>query len=225
MVRRLLLIPVALLLWGCNNSNSLDRGRSAASSDKGVLPADSAAESDKGMSPDGAATASNGVSLADEVAHLLASNKPFPFDFDLEDVAGNKLSKSDLAGKVLIVDLWGTWCPPCRMEIPHFVALSRKYKDQGLAVVGLNSERTPDKNKAAALVRDFCKAEGVDYPCAVISQQFLQQVPDMEGYPTTLFIDRSGQVRLKVVGYHDISFLQAAVEALLGEQPAESAEG
>ena len=226
MVRRLLLITVALLLGGCNNSTSLDRGRSAAKPDKGVLPADGAAESGKGMSPeDGAAMPAKGVSMANEIAHLLAANTPFPFDFNLEDVAGNKLSKADLAGKVLIVDLWGTWCPPCRMEIPHFVALSKKYQDQGLAVVGLNSERIRDKDKAAELVREFCKTEGVDYPCAVITSDFLQQVPDLEGFPTTLFIDRAGQVRLKVVGYHDISFLQAAVEALLEEKPAAQTEG
>jgi thiol-disulfide isomerase/thioredoxin len=224
MFRRLHLIGIALLLAGCNNSNSLDRGRSAASPDKGVVPAEGAADSDKGMG-EGGGSAGKQLSPKDEVAHLLASNNPFPFDFDLEDVAGNKLSKADLAGKVLIVDLWGTWCPPCRKEIPHFVALSGKYKDQGLAVVGLNSERTPDKNKAAALVRDFCRAEGVDYPCAVVTQEVLDQVPEMRGFPTTLFIDRTGQVRLMVVGYHEISFLQAAVEALLEEKPAAQTEG
>jgi thiol-disulfide isomerase/thioredoxin len=200
MFRPLFLICVALLLWGCNNSTSLDRGRGAATPDKGLSP-------------------------ADEVAHLLATNTPFPLDFDLEDVAGNRLSKADLAGKVLIVDLWGTWCGPCRMEIPHFVALSRKYQDQGLAVVGLNSEQTRDKTRAAGLVREFCKSEGVNYPCAVVTDEVLDQVPELRGFPTTLFIDRTGQVRLKVVGLHDISFLQAAVEALLQEQPAVSAEG
>lgn len=191
---------VAMLLWGCNNSTSLERGRGAATPDDGLSP-------------------------ADDVAHLLKTNIPFSFDFNLEDVAGNRLSKAELTGKVLIVDLWGTWCPPCRMEIPHFVALSRKYQDQGLAVVGLNSERIRDKDKANRLVRDFCKAEGVDYPCAVVSEEFLDQVPGLEGFPTTLFIDRTGQVRLKVVGYHDFAFLQAAVEALLNEKSTAGAGG
>ena len=201
MLRRLLLICVALPLWGCNNATSLERGRSAAAPDAGLSSAEI------------------------EVAHLLEANSPFEFDFDLEDVSGNRLSKADLAGKVLIVDLWGTWCPPCRMEIPHFVALNKKYQDQGLAIVGLNSEQTRDKAKAARLVQEFCKSERVDYPCAVITEEILDQVPDLQGLPTTLFFDRTGQVRLRAVGYHDISFLQAAVEALLHEKSAADAEG
>jgi thiol-disulfide isomerase/thioredoxin len=200
MLRRLLLVCVALLLWGCNNSTSLDRGRAAAP-DPSLSPAEN------------------------EVAHLLKTTTPFPFDFDLIDVAGNKVSKSDLAGKVLIVDFWGTWCPPCRREIPHFVALNRKYHDQGLAVVGLNSEQTRDKEQAAGLVREYCKSEGVDYPCAIATDAVLDQVPDLQGFPTTLFIDRTGKVRIRVVGYHDFAFLQAAVEALLHEERTAGAEG
>jgi hypothetical protein len=111
------------------------------------------------------------------------------------------------------------------MEIPHFVTLNRKYHDQGLAIVGLNSEQIRDKAKAAALVREFCKSERVDYPCAVVGDDILDQVPDLEGFPTTLFIDRTGKVRMRVVGYHDITFLEAAVEALLREEPAASAAG
>src|SRR5258708_5438786 len=56
----------------------------------------------------------HGVSPADDVAQLLKENVPFPFQFELEDIVGNKLSKADFSGKVLIVDFWGTWCPPCR---------------------------------------------------------------------------------------------------------------
>jgi len=63
------------------------------------------------------------------VAQSLAQFTPFEFDFDLTDVDGNRLSKADDAGKVLIVDVWGTWCPPCREELPHFVALNREFHD------------------------------------------------------------------------------------------------
>src|SRR5581483_1085101 len=60
---------------------------------------------------------------------LLAENKPFPFDFSLTTLDGKPISKKDFAGKVLIVDFWGTWCPPCRMEIPHFEDLLKKYRE------------------------------------------------------------------------------------------------
>lgn len=156
-----------------------------------------------------------------EVAHAFAETKPFEFNFDLEDVNGKKLSKADLAGKVLIVDIWGTWCPPCKMEIPHFVALDKQFREKGLQIVGLNSDEGEDPADATRQVRNFCRKEGVLYPCALITNEILEQVPDMSGFPTTLFLDRTGKVRMKVVGYHDISFLQLAVETLLNEKPAD----
>src|SRR5215471_16433167 len=76
------------------------------------------------------------VSVAEEVSRLLKENEPFEFNFDLKDVNGQRLSKADFAGKVLIVDIWGTWCPPCRMEVPLFQALQLEYGEQGLQVVG-----------------------------------------------------------------------------------------
>src|SRR5262245_55985092 len=136
------------------------------------------------------------VSVTEEVSRLLKENEPFEFDFDLKDVNGQRLSKADFAGKVLIVDIWGTWCPPCRMEVPLFQALQLQYAEQGLQVVGLNDERTDDKANAARLVRSFCRTQGVDYPCALITPQVAEQVPEFGGFPTTLFIDHTGKVRL-----------------------------
>ena len=208
MLHHLSLFCVALLLLGCNKS-----ARSASAPNKDLPSAVHGTDRGSGTSP------------IVQVAHLLDENAPFAFDFDVEDVAGNRVSKADLAGKVLIVDLWGTWCPPCRKEIPHFVALKKKYRDRGLAIVGLNNEQTPDMAEAAAQVRNFCKSAGVDYPCAVVCEDFLAQIPNFQGFPTTLFIDRAGQVRLRMTGYHDLPFLQAAVEALLQEDRVASAGG
>jgi thiol-disulfide isomerase/thioredoxin len=161
------------------------------------------------------------LSLNEEVSRLLEENEPFQFDFDLKDVNGQKLAKADFAGKVLIVDIWGTWCPPCRMEIPHFQALQRQYGERGLQVVGLNDEQTDDDDRASAarLVRSFCRTQGVDYPCAVITRSIKEQVPQYGSFPTTLFIDHTGKVRLKLIGAYGMPVLQAVVEALLKEMP------
>ena len=158
--------------------------------------------------------------IKEEILRLLEENEPFEFTFDLKDIAGNKLSKADLKGKVLIVDFWGTWCPPCRLEIPHFVALDKEYRGKGLQIIGFNNEREDDPEVAAKIVRQFCQKEGVRYPCALIDDEMIEQVADFEGFPTTLFLDRTGTVRLKVVGYHDLFFLRTAVEALLNEKSA-----
>lgn len=157
-----------------------------------------------------------------EVAALLASNEPFEFNFELEDTHGKAISKAGFAGKVMIVDIWGTWCPPCRAEIPHFVELDKNFKEKGLQIVGLNRENV--KGEAAHnLVNEFCEKNGVTYPCAMITEEVMAQVPDFQGFPTTLFIDKSGKVRMKVVGARGPEFLQAAVETLLAEAGPEPA--
>jgi thiol-disulfide isomerase/thioredoxin len=195
MLRRLLLLGLMVCLWGCDDSDLPSQGRSAG-----------------------------GLSEEAYVAELLDKNVPFEFDFDLDDVNGGRLSKADFAGQVMIVDVWGTWCPPCREEIPHFIALQRQFGDQGLQIVGLNEEQMSNKEAAAQAVRAFRKSQGVDYPCALITQKVKRQIADFEGYPTTLFLDRTGNVRLKVVGAHDLSFLRAVVETLLKEKGAATAD-
>src|SRR5262249_37115347 len=102
-------------------------------------------------------------------------------------------------------------------EIPHFVALDKEFREQGLQIVGLNSEREDEGDRAAKEVRKFCKSEGVTYPCALITEEFLERIPDFDGFPTTMFLDRTGTVRMKVTGYHDSWLLRAAVEKLLNE--------
>ena len=155
-----------------------------------------------------------------EIDTLLAANEPFEFNFELDEIGGSKISKAQHAGKVMIVDIWGTWCPPCRAEIPHFVELDKQFKEKGLQIVGLNKERSGDAEEAAKTVKDFCDENGVTYPCALISDAVMEQVPDFQGFPTTLFIDHTGKVRLKVVGARGPEFLQGVVETLLAEKAA-----
>lgn len=148
---------------------------------------------------------------------LLAANKPFPFDFALRDVEGKPVSLADYKGKVTIVDVWGTWCPPCRMEIPHFVKLYERFHDRGLEIVGVNFEREDDDAKAASVVRKFAKEHGLPYKCVLGNEKVEKAIPNFQGFPTTLFIGRDGTVRLKAVGYHPLIDLEAIVERLLNE--------
>lgn len=153
-----------------------------------------------------------------EVAEQLRTNPGFEFEFDLVDVSDQPLRKADFRGRVLIVDIWGTWCPPCRQEIPTFVALHERYGAKGLAIVGLSQERG-SAEAGAQTVRAFRKSQGIVYPCGLLTRPVLAQVPDFVGYPTTLFFDRMGNLRLRFDGYHDPAVLQGAVETLLAESP------
>ena len=156
--------------------------------------------------------------LAKEVDELFAQNEPFDFDFELTDTDGKPIALADFAGKVLIVDVWGTWCPPCRMEVPHFVALQKTFADAGLAIVGLNRENAPSPEQAVKLVQDFRKDNGMNYRCALVAEDTLSQVPEFRGFPTTMFFDRNGEVRAKVVGYQDYEKLEIMVRKLLDEK-------
>ncbi len=153
-----------------------------------------------------------------EVDALFAKNKPFDFDFELIDTDGRPIALAHFAGKVVVVDVWGTWCPPCRMEIPHLVALQQKFEDVGLVIVGLNSERTADERHALKLVQDFRRKHSMNYRCALVDENKLLQIPAFRSYPTTIFFDRNGEVRAKVTGYQDYDKLEIIVRKLLDER-------
>lgn len=148
---------------------------------------------------------------------LVDESTPFPFQFALPGLDGKTIKLDDVKGKVTIVDIWGTWCPPCRKEIPHFKELLAKYRDRGLVIVGINYERV-DEAEVKKTIDAFLKENQVPYTCLIGDEKTQEQVPGFEGFPTTLFLDRSGTVRAKVVGYHPYADLEAIVDLLLGEE-------
>jgi thiol-disulfide isomerase/thioredoxin len=154
-----------------------------------------------------------------QVEAMRAATKPYPFDFKLNDFDGKPYALADWKGKVVIVDFWGTWCPPCRKDIPHLNALYKKYHDKGLEIVGLTYEQGVGESAATA-VRRFMTELSMPYPCLVGDTATQKSVPNFEGFPTLLFIDREGKVRLQVTGYQPFGALEAAVTSLLGPEPA-----
>ena len=144
----------------------------------------------------------------------LADNKTFPFDFTLPDLDGKPVSLSSFQGKVVIVDVWGTWCPPCRAEVPHFVELQKTYGKQGLQIVGINYEKSTDPIPG---IKSFAKEHGINYPLVIGNQVTQNKIPEFQAFPTTLFIDRKGEVRLMAVGARPQSYLEAVVKRLLSE--------
>jgi thiol-disulfide isomerase/thioredoxin len=152
----------------------------------------------------------------EEVRTEMAAFKSYPFDFTLPDLDDKPVKLADLKGKVVIVDFWGTWCPPCRAEIPSFVKLQTQYGDKGLQVIGLGYENG-EKDEATKLVREFMEDHKMNYTCILGDKATQKQVPKFEGYPTTLFIDRTGNVRLQYVGLHPYATLEAATTMLLEE--------
>ena len=154
-----------------------------------------------------------------EIREEIMAHEPFPFGFELTAVDGAPVATDSYKGKIAIVDFWGTWCPPCRMEIPHFIRLSQNYMND-LAIVGLNYNEQGSTEEQEARISEFMQANAMTYPCAIGDQETAQQVPNLTGFPTTLFLDRTGVVRLQLVGYHPYEKLQAAVQYLIDESAA-----
>jgi formylglycine-generating enzyme required for sulfatase activity/thiol-disulfide isomerase/thioredoxin len=148
----------------------------------------------------------------------LNQHPQFTFDFDLPGMDGKKVALSKLRGKVVVVDVWGTWCAYCQQEIPHLVRLKNEYRDRGLEIVGLTFERAPAE-EAKRRVREYCKAQKINYPCIIGDghETILKQIPEFSAYPTTLFLDRNGAVRLKQEGSMARYQLEAVVSVLLAE--------
>jgi thiol-disulfide isomerase/thioredoxin len=150
-------------------------------------------------------------------AESLSEGALFAYDFTITTLDGQRLSLADLRGKVVIVDYWGTWCPPCRAEIPHFVQLKQELGDR-LAIVGMTWEHGQGGAETLAKVRQFAQQNGITYPLTLITDRNdLQKVPDLQGFPTTLFIDKSGRVRAKEVGYRDLEVIRGLLTALDAE--------
>lgn len=132
-------------------------------------------------------------------------------DFQLTDLQGKPVSLSALKGKVVLLDFWATWCPPCRMEIPHFKDLYAAYQEDGLEVVGLAVGDQADA------VKKFMQENGVSYPVAMSSPAVERDYGGIRGIPTTFLIDKQGRIAKKYVGYQDKSVFEEEIQKLLAE--------
>lgn len=147
----------------------------------------------------------------------LSSEPLYSFEFNLPSVDGTMTSSSQFNGSVLIADIWGTWCPPCRMEAPYLADLDNRYGHLGLKIVGLTYERGGTADEQLARLKQFMQEHQIDYPCLIGDEQTRDQVPDFGGYPTKVCIDRQGNVRLTLVGLQSYETLDAVITALLEE--------
>jgi len=114
--------------------------------------------------------------------------------FSLQDLDGEQVSLADFAGKVVIVEFWATWCPPCRESVPATNKLYRKYRDMGLVAVAVAVQDQPDA------VGDYIREWSIEMP-VLMDDGAVSQVYGVRGIPAMFFINRAGLVTNELEGY------------------------
>ena len=132
--------------------------------------------------------------------------------WDLPLVGGDRLNSADLAGKIVVIDFWATWCPPCRAEIPDYVELQEAFGDKGVVFVGVSLDQGAG---ADAKVQKFIEEYRVNYPIVMGDMEIVEAFGGIVSIPTTFLIDREGQIVRKKVGYKPKSFFEDILNELL----------
>lgn len=158
------------------------------------------------------------VQVAPGIGELVADDPrpeeghPAP-DFSLKSLDGKTVRLSDLRGKkVVLINFWATWCPPCRFEMPTMQQIYSEYKGKGFEILAINIE--PDATKE---IREFMKELRLSFPVLLDPEMKVARKYRVFGLPVSVLIDRQGVIRLRDTGYNDWSSKESRrhVETLL----------
>lgn len=139
-------------------------------------------------------------------------------DYTVTTRRGDRLTADSLRGRVVFVNVWATWCPPCRAEMPALQQLANAYAADGLVMLGLSVDRGP-----AQAVDAFLAERDIGYPVAIVTDEVIAAFGGVRGYPTSFLVDRQGVVRHTVMGPVGPLTLRPAIKRLLAERPAATA--
>lgn len=138
----------------------------------------------------------------------------FAPDFTLDTLQGEQVKLSSLRGKVIVVNFWTTWCPPCRAETPALERSYETYKDLDVVILGVNLTDQDSLKEVESFVHEF----GLTYPILLDRDGAVGLLYELSGLPTTFFINREGIIRTVVIGGPmSETSIRSKIEALLKE--------
>lgn len=138
-----------------------------------------------------------------------ALDEPAP-DFVLETLEGDTVRLADLRGRVVLVNFWATWCPPCRLEMPGFQDVWEDYRDRGVTVLGLSLDRG-----LRSEVDQWIRQRGITYPIGFPAGATVRAYGGTRVLPTSVLINRQGRIVHRVEGFYAEPALRAAIRRLL----------
>jgi len=132
-------------------------------------------------------------------------------NFELLDMAGNPVQLTDFRGKTVFVNFWATWCPPCRVEMPHMQQLYENYSDQDVVILGVNVTLT---EKTFEGIQDFINKEKLTFPIVLDEEGDITYQYQIMAYPTTYVLDGSGVIQEKFRGAINYEMMEDALSRI-----------
>lgn len=220
--RRLTMTFIAFALLATFGLSSCTQPQNVATTNSSAPGANSATETTTGNAAPGKNTTTAGNNAAPPTNSgppntSLLTPLPAPIlDAQLKTIEGKPFKLSDSKGKVLVLDLWATWCGPCRQEVPHLVELQKELGPRGVEVFGLDIDPLQDTPED---VLAFMKEFKVNYKVAFLERQYAaMMMSDNSSIPQSYVITRNGKIHSRFIGFSATSTaprIRAAIEEAL----------
>lgn len=132
-------------------------------------------------------------------------------DFELSDLEGNPVKLSDFQGKVVMVNFWATWCPPCRIEMPHMQKFYEDYESKDVVILGVNLTPTEQNEEA---IKPFVEEQKLTFPIVLDPAGEAMLTYQVVAYPTTYLLDSKGVIQEKFRGAINYEIMEDAVSKI-----------
>jgi peroxiredoxin len=159
------------------------------------------------LHPRAASKPATSKSAAPDAAHK--SEGTANLNLTLKDMNGKAVTLADYKGKVILLNVWATWCGPCETEIPELVETYAQYKDQGVVVLGVSLDDT------AEMLREYAPKKRMNYPLLLMQDDFDEAYGPIIGVPITFFIGRDGTIARRHFGPVSKEQVDQEIKALL----------